>query len=241
MVIKQGIRFFLSLRTSMWLLGFLLVMFCAGAFIMPGREEFQGIHTIPMLEWLKKQPLGITWWLWCIIGILTLLTINTLFCSIESIVKKGKVNQWLLLISPQIIHAGFLFMLLAHLLSAYGGFQSLAVAGEGSLLKLSKGKAFLKVKEIHIRTDAQGYISNWNVDVHFMSDGKILYRDTIRPNSPSIRMGLNINVKDLRGFPHKAVLLQVNSEPGAFWALVGGILFMIGIIVLIVLKIKVER
>jgi hypothetical protein len=65
--------------------------------------------------------------------------------------------------------------------------------------------------------------------------------DIIRPNNPSAQKGFNINVKDLRPYPDEAVLLQINREPGALWALIGGILFMVGIIILIVLKIKIER
>lgn len=30
------------------------------------------------------------------------------------------------------------------------------------------------------------------------------------------------------GYPVKAVLLEVSREPGAAWALIGGILFMLG-------------
>ena len=47
--------------------------------------------------------------------------------------------------------------------------------------------------------------------------------------------------KDIRVFPSKAVLLQVSSEPGAVWALLGGIIFMTGIIILIILKVNRER
>jgi cytochrome c biogenesis protein ResB len=37
------------------------------------------------------------------------------------------------------------------------------------------------------------------------------------------------------------VLLEVSREPGAVWALVGGILFMTGTIALLVLKMKREE
>jgi len=76
--------------------------------------------------------------------------------------------------------------------------------------------------------------------VEYLTNGVAVYSDIIKPNQPSIRKGFNINVKDLAPLPHKAVLLQVNREPGAFFALTGGVLFMIGIVILIVLKIRVE-
>jgi hypothetical protein len=148
---------------------------------------------------------------------------------------------WLLLISPQIIHIGFLFILLAHLLSAVGGFQRLTAAREGTYLKVSEGN-FIHVKNIDIRTNSSGYTTDWAVRVEFIDGGKTIREDIIKPNKPSLHRGLNINVKDLRGFPQKkAALLQVNREPGAFWALIGGILVMAGTAILIILKIKIEK
>lgn len=232
--------FFFSLRTSLWLLGIILVLFFAGAVIMPAHEEFQTIHSIPMFEWLMQQKPAVTWWLWGLIGFLAVLTLNTLFCSVESIVKKRKVTQWLLLISPQIIHIGFLFMLLAHLLSATGGSQEFAAAQEGTTLQITDNTV-LRVKDIYINLDYYGYVTDWKVNVEYLSGGKAFKTDTIAPNGPSVQMGFNINVKDMQVYPQEAVLLQISREPGAFWALAGGVLFMFGIITLIALKIKMEK
>ncbi len=240
-LLKHITGFLFSIRTTIWLLVFLIAMLLAGALVMPAKQEFESIHSIPLFEWLKKQPLNLTWWLWCLIGILPVLAINTLFCSIESIIKKRKVTQWLLLISPQVIHIGFLFILLAHLLSAIGGSKELAVAREGSFLKISGNNKILQVRDIDISTDSSGYITDWEVNIEYLSDGKTFRKDKIRPNKPSIQMGLNINVKDLQSFPYEAVLLQISKEPGAVWALIGGVLFMAGIVTLIVLKVKTER
>ena len=239
-LLKHITDFFFSLRTTLWLLGFSLVFMFAGAFIMPGRSEFQALHSTPLFEWIRNQPLKLTWWLWCLIGLLVVLTVNTLFCSIESIIKKGKVTQWLLLIAPQIIHIGFLFILLAHMLSGIGASQKTAAVNEGSYLKLS-GDNILKVKSIDIRLNYYGHIEDWAVTVEYLSNGKMFQKDIIRPNNPSVRMGFNINVKDLRPYPVEAVLLQINREPGAVWALVGSVLFMAGIIILIAFKIKMEK
>lgn len=208
---------------------------------MPVHDEFQLLHSIPLFEWITSQPLQITWWLWILIGILVVLAINTLFCSVESVIRKRKVTQWLLLISPQIIHIGFLFILLAHLLSGLGASQKMAAAGEGSVVKLTDDDTLLRIKEINMNYDSYGYLTDWDVSVEYLSDGGVLYQDIIRPNQPSTRMGFNINVKDLRPYPVEAVLLQINREPGALWALIGGILFTAGIVTLILLKIRMGK
>ncbi len=239
-LLKRFTNILFSLRTTLWLSGFMLALMLAGAFIMPSQKEFETIHSTPMFEWLKIQPIAITWWLWSLIGVLTLLTVNTLFCSVESIIKKRKVTRWPLLISPQIIHIGFLFMLFAHLMSATGSYQKFAVVQEGSMLRISDN-VVLKVKDINIQSDHNGYITDWKVGIEYLKEGKELSADTILPNSPSLRTGFNINVKDLQAYPYEAVLLQVSREPGAVWALAGSVLFMVGIITLIALKIRMER
>jgi len=240
MALKRLADILFSLRTTMWLLGVLIIMFFAGAFIMPAHKEFEAIHSMPMFEWLKIQPVSVTWWLWGAIVLLAFLAVNTLFCSVESIIKKRKVTQWLLLISPQIIHIGFLFMLLAHLLSAAGSYQNFTVAMEGNMFRISDDTV-LKIKDINIQLDHDGYINDWNVGIEYLRKGKESSAETIEPNHPSLLTGLNINVKDLQAYPYKAVLLQISSEPGAVWALAGSILFMVGIMTLIALKIRMEK
>lgn len=237
---KSILHFFLSLNTTLWFLGLLLVLFFVGAFIMPGNKAFQQLHSIPLFDWIQKQPVKDIWWLWGIIGVLAVIAVNTLFCSVESIIKKRKVTQWLLLIAPQIIHTGFLFMLLAHLLSAFGASQRNANVMEGSRLKIS-GDTILKVEKIDIDIDYYGYVTDWKVDVTYISGNENLRADRIMPNTPSVFKGFNVNIRNLKPYPQKIALLQINREPGAIWALAGGILFIIGIVILIALKRKIDK
>lgn len=232
-------RFFISLKTTVWLLCLVIAALLAGAFIMPGKAEFQTVHSEPLIKWLQAQSPGITWWLWAAIGLLVVLTANTLFCSVESVLKKRKAAQWLLIISPQIIHLGFLFILLAHLFSSTGAFKGHVAVTEGTLLDL--GGSSLRVKQIDIALDQYGYIRDWSVTVDYLANGAIVQEERILPNQPSVREGLGVYVKDLRAYPEKAVLLELSREPGAVWALTGGILFMVGIIMLVLLKMKRER
>ena len=98
----------------------------------------------------------------------------------------------------------------------------------------------LQVKDINIRLDYYGYINDWSVAVEYRTGDRMHQQDIIRPNAPSTFHGLNVNVKNLKPYP-ETVLLQLNREPGAFWALVGGIVFMIGIVTLIALRIRIEK
>ncbi len=237
-VLKKIYEFFLSLKTSLWLLGLITLLFIAGAVIMPSHPEYSSIN-IPLFKWLAKQPLGKTWWLWGCVGVLVIMAVNTLFCSIESIIKKRKATQWLLLISPQIIHIGFLLMLLAHFLGAMESFHVQVGLYEGQRVKLSETE-MLRVDEIDIELEESRYISDWSVEVSYLTDEKVTSRDTIRPNDPSLHNDLNIIGENVKVYP-KAVLLKICRDPGAVWALAGGIFFTVGILILIGLRIKMEK
>ena len=207
---------------------------------MPGNKAFQQLHSAPLFDWIQNQPVKEIWWLWGIIGVLAVIAVNTLFCSVESIIKKRKVTQWLLIIAPQIIHIGFLFMLLAHLLSGFGASQRNANVREGSRLSISSD-TILKIDKIDIDIDYYGYVTDWKVDINYISGNKILQADRIMPNTPSVFKGFNVNIRNLKPYPQKIALLQINREPGAMWALAGGILFIIGIVILIAFKRKIDR
>lgn len=238
-ILKKTINFFLSLRTAIWLILAILCLLFYGAVAMPLQQEFQALHEIPLFQWMTEYPAWLTWWLWALIAVLLLLTANTLLCSIESVFRKRESRQWLLMISPQVIHIGFLFILLAHLLSSYGGFKGTAFAYRDTVFQLPNG---LEVKFDEVKADIapEGYIKDWSAAISYFKDGNYVSSDVIRPNDPSLRKGLGIYIKEVRTAPFPVALIEVSREPGALWALIGGILFTLGMSTLLVLKIRRE-
>jgi len=239
-MLGKMIRSLYSLKTTLWLVVLLLLLFLSGAFFMPINTEYTYMSSTPLFQWLRVQPIEITWWLWGSMGILLLLAINTVLCSIESLLRKGRARGWLLLIAPQIIHIGFLLVLFAHLIDAVSGFKYLGVVSANTVLRVDDSRS-IGIKNIDVDIDASGYLKGWEVDVEYIRNGIDREDATLRPNRPLIRDGLNVIVKDIRLLPHKVVLIQISNEPGALWALGGGLLMMAGIIILILFKIRVEK
>jgi hypothetical protein len=239
-IAKKTAAFFFSLRTAIWLLMALLLLLLFGAILMPMKKEFGTMSAMPLFQWMTGNPVEITWWLWAALGVLSLLTANTLLCSIESVVKKRGARNWLLVISPQVIHIGFLFILLAHLLSSYGSFKGMTYVGQGTMLRLPNGLVVL-FKEINADVDPAGYIENWSAEVSYFRGNTEVASDVIQPNDPSFEEGLGIYVRNVRTAPFPAALIEVSREPGAPWALAGGILFILGTATLLLLKIRREE
>ncbi len=238
-MLKKALDFFLSLRTAIWLILALLCILLYGSFLMPMKEEFQTLHVMPLFQWMTTNPLAVSWWLWVAIGALSLLTANTILCSVESVLKKKGARNLLLVISPQVIHIGFLFVLLAHLLSSYGSARDTGFVSRGSVIGLADGTSVI-FDTITAEADPSGYITDWSAEIRYLREGAKVRNDIIKPNSPSFHGGFGIYIKTVRLQPFPVALIEVSRDPGAIWALVGGILFLAGMSTLLVLKIRRE-
>jgi hypothetical protein len=239
-MLKKILEFLISLQTAVWLTLTMICLLLYGSFIMPAHDEFLALHTVALFDWMREMPVSITWWLWASIAVLFLLATNTLVCSVEAIVRKRGVRQWLLIMSPQIIHMGFLFILLAHLLSSYGSFKAVTYAYRDAVLQLPNSLE-VKFNRVNADIDPSGYITNWAADIEYFKDGRSVATDRILPNSPSFRGGIGIYIKTVKVSPFPVALIEVSKEPGAPWALAGSVMFIAGMVTLLVLKIAREE
>jgi hypothetical protein len=240
LILKKISDFFISLRTAIWLLIALICLLLYGSIVMPAHEEFLALHTVALFGWMQEMPVNVTWWLWACLAVLSLLTANTIVCSVESVMRKREARQWLLIISPQVMHVGFLFILLAHLLSAYGSVRGVTFAYQGTVLQLPDNLD-VRFNAVNANMDASGYITDWSADIEYFRDSRPLATDRILPNSPSFREGIGIYIKTVKALPFPVAMIEVSREPGATWALAGGVLFMAGMVTLLALKINREE
>lgn len=229
-----------SLVTSLWLLGLLIALLVAGGFVMASMPQYASINDIPLLTWMSKESPRATWWLWAAVIVLVGLALNTLFCSAQSLMRKRPGVRWPLVISPQIIHAGLLFMLLAHLVSAYDSFKGSAIAPEGATLSITDRLA-VKIDNVDVSLSREGYPLNWKANVEFLSAGRPVRADYLAPNRPAFFEGYGVYLKNIEPGERIACQIEVHRDPGAIWALVGGILFAIGTVFLFSLKISKEH
>ena len=105
---------FASLTLGLWLLGGVMFFLAAGSFLQ-GEGSF--INEVALLDWLREVPLKESWWLWCSLALLALLALNTVLCSFESLRTKWQRGSFLLKIAPQLMHLGFLCIMIAHIVS----------------------------------------------------------------------------------------------------------------------------
>jgi hypothetical protein len=235
------INFFLSLKTSVWLLFALVCLFFIGSALMPAhREVFTSMNDDILLRWTEEVAstnVQYTWWLFASVVVLALLTVNTLVCSLQAIRGKWISSDFLLRISPQIMHIGFLLILVAHLVSACWGYKLSGVMPEGGFARLPENKA-LSLGHIDVQTDSRGFTTSWSAEATLYEKNEPVARGMLGPNAPLFHDGVGVYLKSLQFEQGPAALLVIAEDPGALWAFAGGLFFLLGSIVLLVLKWK---
>jgi cytochrome c biogenesis protein ResB len=234
-------NFFLSLKTTVWTLLVLICLFFVGSYMMPThREVFAPMNDDILIHWVENravQNLWDTWWFFAVLAALVLLTVNTLVCSIQAVKGRWSRTDFLLRIAPQIVHAGFLCILFAHLLGFGWGFKLSGLMPEGAYAPLPDDQA-LYLKKVHVSTDARGVITDWTAEVYLYVNDQVVKSGNLGPNTPLFYRGTGIYLKSLNFESGTAAILLIASDPGAIWALAGAALFTIGSVMLFVLKWK---
>lgn len=232
-------NFFNSLKTTVWTLSALIGLFFVGSYMMPmHRETFASMNDDILFNWVKHavpDSLWYTWWFFAAVATLALLTINTIVCSVQAVKGQWTRSDFFLRIAPQVIHIGFLLILIAHLIGAFWGYRLSGGMPEGAYAPLPEDKA-LRLEHIYVKTDAHGTMHDWTAEASLYENNQVVKSGTLGPNTPLFYDGVGIYLKSLSLDGGTAAILLIVKDPGAPWALMGGMLFMLGSLTLLVLK-----
>jgi len=229
--VRKLYDFLTSLDLAIWLVSGVMLFLGIGSFVA---REGSAINDVSLFVWLTQAPPAETWWLWITVGILALLALNTVLCSIESLRAKWQRGSFLVRIAPQVMHLGFLFIMLAHLFSAYGGFKEGGPLPEGGSFSFPDGSRVMlarldvKIGQMGMPVDFSGSLR------HSTPSGEI--QGTFSPNHPYFYKGFGVYLKHVEPFPRKTAMVEIHREPGAGLALVGALFFTAANIMLIWLR-----
>ncbi len=222
-----------SLIFGLWLIGGVCILLAAGSF-SGGGAEGSSINDLPLFRWLAETPLSLSWWLWGAIGLLVLLALNTVLCSIESVRTKYRRGNFLVLIAPQVMHAGFLLIVLAHLASARGGYKQVMPIQEGGVITCPDGTR-LQIANLTASMGPMGFPMDYSAEIRTVTGGRE-ESATISPNHPYFHKGSGFYLKEVALEPYRAALIEIHREPGAGVALAGALLFTAGNVVLLYVR-----
>ena len=210
-----------SLNLGLWLLTGVMLALAAGSF-SSGSSEASGLNDFPLFYWLRQAPISFSWWLWICVGLIAFLCLNAFLCSIEALRTKGRS------IAPHLMHLGFLLIVLAHLLTAYGGFKQQLQLPEGGSIGFPDGERVM-IESITTEAGPMGMMSGYRAELRLQS-GSL---SGIEPNTPLFHKGYGIYLKHVALTPAPVAILEIHREPGALTALLGALIFSAGNLMLL--------
>jgi len=213
----------------------LLVLMIVGSLAMLATDGYDTINSMPLFQWITETSLANSWWLILSLASLGLIALNTILCSIKSLIAKTPLQSFLLKISPQIMHAGFLFILLAHLISSYDSFHFMANVANQQGISFDDSNV-ARFSEIDLNISQSGFPTGMSARVTLYTDGNKVSTAVISPNHPAFYNGMGIYLKNIRPYPYTVALIEISRDGGSPWALVGGVLFFMGNLLLVILK-----
>ena len=215
-----------SLNLGLWLMAGVTLFLGIGSFVT-GPEESARLNSMPLFAWLLETTPSVGWWLWLTVALLAILVLNTVLCSIESLRQKAGRPGFFFRMAPQVMHAGFLCIVLAHLVSSMGGYKEALEVGEGTVVTFPDGRVLFE--RLDAEVGMRGYVTDFSATVT-ATDGR---RAVIRPNKPFFFQGVGLYLKQVEPFPRPVGLLEIHREPGAGLALAGALLFIVGNVVVV--------
>jgi hypothetical protein len=226
---KTLINFFLSLKTAFGFFLFFAAVCLYGSLSLSGNLAFfSGIDDAPLFRWLAEaKTFGTTWWIYLFIAALALFAVNTVICTGEALLRLGRTSLTARL-SPQVMHIGVLFIMLGHLLTASLGVKADVDLVNGERRQVSDS-AMLELEDVAVREDAAGYPVDWEVSLRWIEKGRGEVPLRLRPVHPVVIGGFGLFSRsvtvDRKG---SSALIRLSRDPGAAWALFGGVLLCLG-------------
>jgi len=217
------LKFFLSIKTYLWLTGISIGAFIIGAFYIPQNlAVFSGINDMPLFSWLSINNIDLNKfiWIYLLIGIMLLLWISTLICSLDAIIKRTNRRQLLRILSPQILHIAILFVLIGYAVSASTGYK-LDVPMKINDAQEVKGFD-LKVDDMEFFTNPGESSTRWRV--HLRINNKL---HKLEVGQPSFYNSVGFFAKSAQKKKRSAIIGLI-YDPGVIWEMIGAVIFIVG-------------
>ena len=216
------LKFFISIKTYLWVTGIAIGIFLMGSLYIPKNLAiFSGINDMPLLNWLSENNvLNKLYWIYALVGIILLLWIITLICSLDAIIKRTTWRSAVRVLSPQVLHIAILLVLLGHGISAVTGYKhdvpmntSKTFQARGFDMKMSSMEFFKNPGENSTRWRAHIQIDD---TLHVLEVGRpVFYRN------------VGFFAKSAQKKKQSAIIGLV-YDPGVLWEIIGAVVFVIG-------------
>ena len=232
--------FFTDLRTSFWLLLFTSVALIIGAYgIQFFFQVFDPLNDMHLQEWYARhgsKHWEIIWWIPMLFFLLFLLGVNTFCCTLKRLLVlisrryKFSLKNFIVRLSPSVVHFCFLAIITGHLLSEIAGVNQVYKVLPGQVLNMGNNIQISVVetsrKFYHQPQSLQGSLQSCSLTLEVQQGEKSALK-TLTFLEPASFAGHTFNlVKVPKGDKDSPFKLQVRRDPGLVVIVTGFVVMM---------------
>jgi len=192
--------FFTSTRLAIVLTLLIAIDVLTGTILLSRSPEVLGTIDLEIFfSWLSGtglDNLDASWWIFLLLALMALFTINTIVCTVDSIAnllrpRPGVARFQSRRILSQAIHLGFIIGLLGHLVSSTSGFRTTNnYLLQGDTLALPQNSALsLRLNKVDVAFTGNGGMQRMDAHVSLMLDGEVIREKVVRLNQPLLYQG----------------------------------------------------
>ena len=213
--------FFSSVKLTIILAAVICVVAAWGSILTVGNPRFyRAMDSQVLMEWLLGEGAGypsLTAWIYILIFLVFLFTINTVVCTADKICSIVKARRPVQALFPHIVHIGFCVALLGHLAGSVAGFKTYGhTVFMGSSIPVPGQSALsLRLDDFELRETGEGELKYLKSTVTLIENGKEVKTDAIEINGPAFYKGIAFYHLDQGASPGGVVIETGVGEAAA--------------------------
>jgi len=189
-------RFFASIYLTIALAFVICVVAALGSLLtMKYPRFYRGLDHEILFPWLADEGLKhlpLTGWIYALVFLVSLFTINTVVCTLDKVFLILKSKRPVQSLFPHIVHVGFFIALLGHLAGSVGGFRSQGnVVFKGGSVPVPNAPGLtVRLNEMEIKGSEEQGLEYLRSNITLLKDGVEVKAGDIEMNGPVIYKGI---------------------------------------------------
>ncbi len=214
-------KFFVSTRLAIVLSLLIVVDVLIGTFLLSAYADAFGMINLEVFFfWLFDTGINnirLTWWLFLLLALMTLLTLNTVACLIDSlaaiVVRRRKGHAIARRLLSQAVHIGFVIVLVGHLMSSATGFRTADYQlAEGATVAMPGDQGLsLRLNRLDVAYSENGSMEQMDAVLSLLAGDQVVKEQITRLNEPLLYRGNAIYIKH-HGETPRGIRLRVSGN-----------------------------